>query len=558
MKKITTLLLALFLSLLLITNQTYAAQSTEGFEFIQAEGAEVGYYYREGLTFDVYEPDRYFEPGVRPPEEQSFIINTGNQNTMHYLYNNSWVDMKSTSIKLIVSAENWNTDIDNPGSFRLYYVAIDTEGLEIGERNLAENIKPVGNNIGTTFRYQHYYDPEDYVAIDELPNTANDELAAVYFDVQGKSVRTIIRYRSGEVYTTLSNFHHDTDMSIFETKEAYLQNINSRPQIIINHSDRLYLRDILEAPDNEKPAFVPHSIWDLKTNEIVTQNTYTTNVYIKQNDAGVMISYIYIDEYIIDAILSTTLQWTSRTRSNILWGLISTGKTEWESHQATFTSDDYIRYKNLTSSWQNYVPGWNQIRNIYQNIKTFEMPRISSVNLSNPQEYYNVTQAEVERYFRSSNPEFDELNTNPRYKLWAFALEEESIQEVNLWLGSGIINSYTEFYDNPTDPTDPDNFQIIKINYQTNGKLYDAVGNDMNLSITIAPPLKATPDISRLNIVIFLAIVLIWVYVLATNKGFSSFRNLVKVSFIFWIVVALILVAYNYLLPEITLTILRL
>src|SRR5690606_34493491 len=98
----------------------------------------------------------------------------------------------------------------------------------------------------------------------------------------------------------------------------------------------------------------------------------------------------------------------------------------------------------------------------------------------NIQKEYNVTRNEVESYFKKVNPDFEALKNNPRYKLWAFALESETINEVNFWLGAGIINKYTEFYNDPNNPDDPNNFQIISIDYITNGQLYQTLGNDID------------------------------------------------------------------------------
>ena len=224
------------------------------------------------------------------------------------------------------------------------------------------------------------------------------------------------------------------------------------------------MKEILTTPD-ETPAFVPHSIWNLKTNDINTVLKYTTYSYIKQNNKGVIISYVYTDAFIIDNILSTTLSWTSRTKYNFPNSLWAGQYSEWETRQETLTSDEYLNYHKKTSDWQDIIPIWNLARGLYKTFKTYHIPKINSVNIDTPQDDYNVTRKEVEGYFQSINADMN-FNVNDKYKLWAFALEE----------GFDYFGLNTEFYHNDTNPSDPRNFNIIEIRYETNGKMYVTEG----------------------------------------------------------------------------------
>lgn len=363
--------------------------------------------------------------------------------------------------------------------------------------------------------------PDDIVftEVEDLPKTPKGLIPRVYFKTEGYSLKIQIVI-SGRAFYLKYNFTDEQDMSLFDTVESYFLNIDE-PQIIINHSDRPYLREILESPNNESPAFVPHSIWDLNTNEIETQLKYAANVYIKNNNHGVMISYVYIDEFIMDQIISTTLSWTSRVKKSVLG--INAGYTDWAVQDAVFTNSDYLTYKNKSASWQNYVPGWNQVRNIYQHLKTYEMPRIASVNLDNPQKDYNVTRHELDRYFKEVNPDFDEISKDKRFKVWAFALEPEALNEISMWTGY-IYNRTTQFYDNPNDPKDPYNFQIININYITNGKVYETIGDDMNIYIKVDEGLLPTEDEGRtiLEKAMFWAITAVIVIILNGSNFFKD------------------------------------
>lgn len=367
-----------------------------------------------------------------------------------------------------------------------------------------------------------------YNDINELPET-NNKLGIVNFVVEENRLITNIDY-DGHNYKFTRNFIEKTDMSLFDTNEAYYINENgSNPQIIINHSNNDYLIDLLENP-KEPPAFVPHTIWNLETNELFTKEKYATNVYVDVNKQGVMIAYVYIDEYIIDDIVSATLKWTSRTKTERLFGWFGglfNSYSEWNSYQATFKNDEYLNYKDLTFSWQNRIPGWNNVRGIFQNLKTFNMPRIQSVDFDNSQKEYDISKEMIENYFIQANPDFKKLKKNPRYKLWAFAIEPNAVNEVNLmWstIFGSVINQYTEFYNDPNNPSDPNNLQIINIDYITNGKLYTADGNDMEKIITLTPELipdQPKTDDNKIKIIASIIVIIILLSAINT-KAFRS------------------------------------
>ena len=384
---------------------------------------------------------------------------------------------------------------------------------------------------------------ENITNVNDLPITANNRLGTVLFEVDGLNVKIQISYNS-RVYYINRSFDINTDMSIFTTIEAYFMNIDGNPQIIINNSDRPYLRDILEAPENQTPAFVPHTIWDLLTNELEIVSSYKTNVYIKQTAKGPIVSYVYIDEFIIDNMISAHLSWADRQKNGFPYSLIFGKYTDWEIHEDIFVNDEYLEYKNLTSNWENFIPGWNIIRGIYQLTKTYEMPRIDNVNWSNIQPEYNITKTEVETYFRNTNPDFETFNSNPRYKLWAFGLQG----------GKSYMGTQTEIYHNPDDLDDPMNFKIIQLVYITNGQLYEAVGNDMDLIIVLDPKIDGIANENNtdwIKVIIIVAVLLGWIMVLNGNQGFKKMQNFIRITLIYAGVILAILILYQYVIaPE--------
>lgn len=375
---------------------------------------------------------------------------------------------------------------------------------------------------------------------DSLPLTADNKLGTVSFRVIGNRVETDIYYNN--MYYSLNHtFDISSDFGIFNTKEAYYINLDGTPQIFVNHSDRLYLKDILEAKPGEKPAFVPHTIWDLNTNELTTRNQYTTNVFIKQNDKGLLISYVYIDEFIIDKINSAVISWTSRQKNNFVNSIFLGKYSEWETNIVEMTGDEEFKYRNLTSSWQDVIPYWNIVSGVYKLNKKYELPRINSVDFNQIQPEYNITQNEVESYFRSINSNFDKFNLNSRYKLWAFTLQE----------GKNYLGTQTEIYNNPNDLKDEKNFKILNLQYTTNGKLYETVGDDIEIKTVLDPTIDGITNQkeSKRPLIIFIVISALYALVLLKANAFKSSKKFIETSLVFFGFLLLIAVVYYYAIP---------
>ena len=77
-----------------------------------------------------------------------------------------------------------------------------------------------------------------------------------------------------------------TDMTLFDTIEALYLNLDGNtPQIYINNGSDRYLSDMI---NNQAKAFVPHTIWDLTTNDLSVVDSYNAHVLIKQNNEGLL------------------------------------------------------------------------------------------------------------------------------------------------------------------------------------------------------------------------------------------------------------------------------
>lgn len=376
--------------------------------------------------------------------------------------------------------------------------------------------------------------------IEKLPLTLNDRLGNVSFIVNEKNMEMIINYNNQE-YRIKRVFSSTTDMTIFsESIEAFYQNKRGNPQIFINNdkNNRKYLKDILTAGEDQKPAFIPHTIWDLKTNNLKKVETYKAYTYVKSNDKTAIIAYFYTDEFIMDKIISANIEYTFRQKNSWIGDIFGNPYKEWEKVVWSYNNQDNLSYKNMTFDWQNLIPLWNVYVGIHRGTTTYVMPRIEEVDLDNTQEYYNVTRAEINSQFSKLSKDFESLKTNKGYKLWAFALSQGK--------ESSLAN--IEIYNNINDAKDPNNLHIVEIVYETNGKLYTTIGNDMDLKIVVSDKLKPTIDNKTLIIVGAFAVILLLVMV--KTNAFKSIKKFIGVLLGLAILAVIVYLLFTYLAPD--------
>lgn len=481
MKKLLTILSLILMIPLLLAN-TLAMNSNFQFENEAESWNKIGNYYY--FTGDIFHSngnaDGFYILDIHLPDN-AVIEYKNNISTSAHGTGGEWkrVDKYDPEQSLF---NRFRIAVSYFAEWGGYYTITETNINSINDDGTFIGTYIVGENLDLEIRYYEAVieNPSEFNTLADLPNTADNILGNVYFTVLGNQVILTIWY-SNTPYTLKYNFSPQTDMTLFNTEEAYFIKRDGKPQIFINKSDRLYLRDILSANSNETPAFVPHVIWDLNTNTLSKVEKYNAYAYVKQNPQGVLVAYYYVDEFIMDNILSTTLTYTSRKVMQ-RWGGLITEKTEWQTYVWSHTSDSEIEYRDLTASWQLLIPVYNLI---FANIKTntyYRMPAIQALNFNNLPAQYNVTKSEIETKYAEVNSSFNQLKNNPRYKVWAFALQEGANADVGI-----IGNVQTEFYHNPDNENDPKNLKIIEIVYMTDEKIYTTVGQDMNLHIIVEP-----------------------------------------------------------------------
>lgn len=386
---------------------------------------------------------------------------------------------------------------------------------------------------------------DEYTTVDKLPLTEENPniynmFGGVKFYKDGNRVVVIITYYVD--YKIRFNLDANTDFSIFtEAIEAYYLNVNGKPQIIINNTDKPILKDLLLSEVNyDVPEFLVHTIWDLKTNTLETVDKYDAYVYLKQNNTGAVVAYFYTDDIVIDNIMKVRLKFSTRDRYKFPFNLSKGDYSDWETEEVEYEANDFFRYKNKTSDWQDWIPVWNRIRWITKLAKTYEMPGVEKVNFDNQQSYYNVTINELNSYYAKKNSDFNRIKDNSRYNVHAFALYENKDNMVQ----------EKQFY-NTENPDDPNNFQIIEMLFKTNGELHVLHASDWDIKLSPGGPGVVIPDDpnakpapSKLPFIILIIVSVLFVFAVIKGKDKITGKKVMSVAFAFLLIGVIIFIAY--------------
>ncbi len=296
-----------------------------------------------------------------------------------------------------------------------------------------------------------------------------NEMGNVSYTVNDYDVSFRILYN--EVYYLDYTFDLDTDMTIFDNSfESFYYSYDGQKFIVINHGEQ----SMFTARDIKEQTFVPYTIWNLDTNEIVTYEKASVYIYLTAGAGGHINGYFYTDEFIIDNLMSVSLLYDYRydpligkksdwiTESIILENDAMTDPSV--SWQATAAATSISATAVLTGI-AAVIPGGQPL--------AFGIFLVgSAVNLYLT---YAVQEAGHEMYVRSTNEivpyepsdDFrDEVNeayisTNQDFE----GLDLDTYQMFKLDLGDH------DKFGNTVEVND-ETIEVIEMVYETNGKVY--------------------------------------------------------------------------------------
>ena len=394
------------------------------------------------------------------------------------------------------------------------------------------DVKAVDITIEAVFKWV-IIDPTVESELALLPETNGSifnnisDMADVSVSINGYTMSLVITYDT--VYDVRYTFSEQTDMSVFNDQyRSFYFTHDDMKYIVFNHGET----SMFESDDPD--TFTPYTIWNLSTNEIETHYRFTTYIYSELEDANNVYAYFYVDDFVIDHLLSVSLAYRYKYQ-----GLFE--DDEWEDPvHLVLEADEEVTGLDPTS-WQfDFLASASVVTSIGSLIpvvrwpvllvgtasmayvgSTVESDLIETGNVSQIEEISSPTQKVTDKLneaYTLNDPNFPGLDPNLNvYKL--------HLGQYNKAFTSGIAidESYSEV-------NGQQGINIIQFTYRTNGQVYTIKGENIDVSFTPGPGTDETPDNGGLNI---------WDMIVAFVKDAYE-----KLPIVFWIIglFALILV----------------
>lgn len=327
-----------------------------------------------------------------------------------------------------------------------------------------------------------------------LPTTAGsifsdtNGMGRVSLAKDGNKVNMIINYDAS--YYLEYTFAPETDMSVFDDSyEVFYYTYENQKFILINHGTT----SMFTASDWRSETFVPYTIWNLNTNELSTIDRFNVYMYVRPEAANHIAAYFYVDEFVIDRLMSVSLDFEYRyvnifgSKGN--WTpyisvledtTITPGGTAWQYKAATISTmatviGAHIPVAGLPilivgtpiSLYFQYLT-WEQIVE-RGNFTTGSINEIKKVNPS------IMLKNEIDTAYSKAYGNFAGLDLST-YSLWR--------------LDFGEFNKPLQRRVEVKD----DSMSIIQFTYQTDGMVYTIDEDNINIISPVHPDLQETID----------------------------------------------------------------
>lgn len=221
------------------------------------------------------------------------------------------------------------------------------------ERYITEAVTAV--NMGGTVidqvlrvRYKEI-DTAATTPVNQLPNTRGSifthemNMGTVRFIKNGLNLTVAINY-DGLTYYLQYSFDINQDMSYFNNAfEVFYYTHENEKFIMINKGEQ----SMFTNSNVKEQTFVPYVLWNLTTNEIQSIERFNTYIYTKKEGANNVYAYFYVDEFVIDQLLSVSLGFKYRYQKTF------GGFGEWEEEYQVLEAGETNNVSPV--SWQGKV-----------------------------------------------------------------------------------------------------------------------------------------------------------------------------------------------------------
>jgi hypothetical protein len=363
----------------------------------------------------------------------------------------------------------------------------------INENNLNIGI----NDLDFTFmdvyltQVTNEVDPND---LSELPDTAG----SIYDDINNMGDVEILSIDDYQVnfritydlqpYDLTYTFSENTDMSIFNNQyEMFYYTDEGNHFIVLNMGDT----SMFYSTGASIETFIPYTTWNLETNELATIDRFNVYMYMKVGDGEHLNGYFYVDEFVIDNLLSVNASFKYRFE-NIF------GADSWNYYNAVLEDGTYTEaniswklkgafYSNIATTIGMMIPplqapaliigtplSWYLEYQTYQELidgNNLWVSDTEEIQLLDPSE---ILQDEINAAYLDAYEDFEGLDLSS-YNLYQ--------------LDFGTFEK--PFYDLKIDE---DSINVISFTYMTNGLVYTIDEENINTIGTIEDDLTPSDD----------------------------------------------------------------
>jgi hypothetical protein len=267
-----------------------------------------------------------FAPGLLIATENAFLDSYENESSRISVYEDESTIHQINSYNLVYEApeapewlflkndsDGWTVEIEQDRFYEIILVLNPMMSSSVksylmnalNNNYMYANQMAIDIDIEAESRYV-IIDPTIEAELSLLPNTSGSiyqntsSMANVSMAVDGYKISLLITY--DRTYELEYTFSENTDMSVFnnEYKVNYYTYENQKFIVISHGEDSMF-------ETSESDTFIPYTIWNLTTNEIETHYRFNGYVYSQAEENNNIYAYFYVDEFIIDHLLSISL-----------------------------------------------------------------------------------------------------------------------------------------------------------------------------------------------------------------------------------------------------------
>lgn len=345
--------------------------------------------------------------------------------------------------------------------------------------------------------------PSDLLLLPETEGSLFDDvnrMADISFWLDGNELHLQVTYDT--IYEIEYTLAEGTDLSLFtDSHEAFYYTFEGERFIVFNRGET----SMFTATDWKAQTFVPYTTWNLNTNELSSIDEFNVYMYIKNEDGNNVFGYFYVDEFIIDRLLSVSVAMTYRYESVLgtttEWidyvkiledGKINPGSVSWQLKAAAVST--------LATAIGSAIPGIGLPVLLIGTPITVYLQYLSYRELVDGNMLFTGDISEIQQLNPSSTLK-NEINDAYNRKYDDFeSLDLDTFNLFKLHLGT-FNKTFHEFR------VDEESVSVIQFKYETDGQIYTIQGEEIN---TVVETDDLEPSDTPANCDVFCMIKEVW------------------------------------------------